>query len=299
VKGFQGLDVLFYAVDLEYWLAPPLHIMLGAGNYFIEKIKDFIETHLEDITNKDAPVSTAFFKMLGKDFNVVRQKYFTQTLVGNDVHRMLQHSEALTTNAKVIFRDVTTRKANVLPDIDAKIDSFMDKIGELMASFRTIYSYMSRTTQLNVGEINRFEILCKAFGLKWREYFNPCSIPPKLHLLETHVPKQMRRFGCLGDKMESAVERLHHNVNKAKRIFAAIPSYKGKHDAIMQRRDQSELEVVQQTIVKITNATKRPFSPAVRARKVYERNNKVESKRIRAEESVDIAQTCLDFHNGV
>lgn len=299
VKGFRGLDVLLYSVLLEYWLVPPLHIMLGVGNYFIEKIKDFIETELEDAMNKDAPVSTAFFCMLGKDFNVVRQKYFTQTLVGNDVHRMLENSAALAANAKVIFKDVTKRKANVAPDIDVKIDSFTDKIGELMASFRTIYAYMSQTTQLSPAEINNFEILCKGFGLKWREYFEGCNFPPKLHLLETHAPKQMRKFGCLGDKMEAAVERLHHSVNKAKRIFAALPSYRSKHDAIMQRRDQAELEVVQQTIVKATNSTKRMFSPVVRVRKGQQSNIRMESKRTRIESSVHIAQTCLNFHNGL
>lgn len=154
-----------------------------------------------------------------------------------------------------------------------------------------IYAHMSRTTQLSAAEISEFELLCKNFGLKWRKYFEPCNFPPKLHLLETHAPKQMRRFGCLGDKMEAAVERLHHSVNKAKQVFAAIPSYKGKHDAIMQRRDQAELEEVQQTIAKATNMTKRVFSPPVKARKAQENITLKETKRIKRQEAVDSVHT--------
>ena len=118
-----------------------------------------------------------------------------------------------------------------------------------------------------------------------------------MHLLESHAAKQMRRFGCLGDKMEAAVERLHHSVNKAKRVFAAIPSYKGKHDAIMQRRDQAELEEVQQTITNATNMTKRVFSPPVKARKEQENNSLKESKRIKRQEAVDSVNTFRIAYN--
>jgi hypothetical protein len=47
---------------------------------------------------------------------------------------------------------------------------------------------------------------------------------PKLQLLTKteNAGAQMRRFGCVGDKMEAAVEHLHQTCSQTSRLFGGI-----------------------------------------------------------------------------
>lgn len=285
--GFKGLDVMLPAIAMSNYLVPPLHIMLGIGNNLIEKFKGFIENNLEDVTRPDAPVSAAFFAMLGSDYNVVRQKYHTQTLVGGDIHRMLQNHAQIVHRTRAIFKDITLRKADTTADIDDRIDTFMDNMLKLMRVFNSIYALMSQTTQLSPEQLDHFDYLCKNFGLMWRMYLNPCNATPKLHLLETHAPVQMRKFGCLGDKIEAAVERMHHSVNKSNRRYAAVRGWDAKQAITLSYRDQSELEEVAEQVRNDINSTKRVFSPEVTARKDQESLTSSAVKKARILQSVD------------
>lgn len=285
--GFKGLTVMLAAIAMSFYLVPPLHIMLGIGNNIIEKFKGFIEHNLDDNTRLDAPVSTAFFSMLGSDYNVVRQKYYTQTLVGGDIHRMLRNHAEIIQRARTIFKDAALRKADTTADIDERIDTFLDNMLKIMRVFNSIYALMSQTTQLSEEELDHFDYLCKNFGLMWRMYLNPCNAPPKLHLLETHAPVQMRQFGCLGDKIEAAVERMHHSVNKANRRYAAVKGWESKQAITLAYRDQSELEEVAVQMEYDITRSKRLLSPQVTARKDQEALTSSATKRARVLQSVD------------
>lgn len=89
----------------------------------------------------------------------MRQKYYTQILVGGDIHRFLHNHAQIIARARTIFKNATLRKQDAAADIEARVDRFLDYMLELMRVFDMIYMFMSQTTQLTDEEITRYEFM--------------------------------------------------------------------------------------------------------------------------------------------
>jgi hypothetical protein len=191
---------------------------------------------------------------------------------------------AVIERAGPIFKNVALRGANVAEGIDARIDEFLGQMRNLLQVFWAINELMEQTSQLSAQELDLFENLCKAFGRMWRVYFKDgiggkkMSITPKLHQLESHLPAQMRLFGCIGDKSEAAVERLHHKGNKTGRQLAAVPTWHGRKSIQIEREDKVRVQAVIEAGEEVMLGTKRRFKAPAVARKMAKNTAKVEER---------------------
>jgi hypothetical protein len=285
--GINALNVLLTEIPLERFLVPPLHIMLGIGNMIVALIDEFIEVHLEKpAADPRDTLYTLVYSTVEKDYNIVRQRWFTQTLVGSDITRMLHKHDAISTTITGLLKTPHLRKEDANADVEQHIDAFMQNIRSIMQIFEAVYILMSKTEQLTPEELDDFDTLAGSFGSVWRQFFPGSRVTPKMHLLESHAHVQMRAFGCIGDKIEAAVERLHHTVNVEHRLFAAIPDWQRRQVAMMVRRDlvrQPQVEVAASTpILK----TKRVFSAITAQRKVQELEQSNEAKRLKVTNAV-------------
>lgn len=235
----------------------------------------------------------AFTTML-ETYHIVPRKYFEGTLVGGDIVRLLHNHSAICVKATAIFKNVQLRKLDADDDVDDQIDAFIVKMKDLLCVFECIYSLMSQTTQLSEEDIQLFSTYCRRFGMMMRYYFPGCNIPPKLHALESHAPYQMRMFGCLGDKMEAAIERLHQLCNKANRLFAAVPSWQKRHLARLVRVSRGEAAGVDEVIEERLVGTKRKYSHLTNVR----RGNKIIATSAAMRTKLDVASNvCIAFAN--
>ena len=107
----------------------------------------------------------------------------------------------------------------VLKTLELQIDVFEGKLRKIMKVFEVVYMLMVKTDQLTAEELNTFDLInghSGQFGALLRQSFSSATVTPKMHMLEPLSRVQMcafQAFGCLCDKIESAVERLHHQVN--------------------------------------------------------------------------------------
>ncbi len=175
------------------------------------------------------------------------------------------------------------------------MSNIINNIQDLLSVFEVTYALMSCTTQLSPTQLDQFEYLCKQFGIMWRTFFPGSSITPKMHLLESHAPVQMRMFGCLGDKIEAAVERLHHICNKSNRILAAMRDYAAKTNAMLDRRELALSPEVQSAIDRALRGTSRLFSPEAQGKRAQISTDKSTNKRHKLENAIITADLIDDF----
>jgi hypothetical protein len=288
VYGVDGLDVLLPAVPMQQYLAPPLHMMLGLVNDLVKLMRAWlVATKLDTPIVKNAPrpvMLNAIEQMLQKDYNVVAHKYHKDTLVGGDCHRLMLNSGDICAKAVDICKKLELRRADVhLPEnIDAQIDYFWRRLSNLLAVLNEIYDLMSQTTQLTAEELNQFDLMCSTYGRMWTAYFPGRSVTPKMHLLTKHTSAQMRLFGCLGDKIEAAVERLHKSCNQSNRLFAAMNDWRKMQRASQKRIVLAGNAAVVKAREKAEKSKKRPFSPQAKQRRngiITDKANKRQAKR--------------------
>ena len=180
------------------------------------------------------------------------------------------------------------RRPDCSPDIDAQIDDFLRKIKDLLGMFEAIYSLMSQTAQLTEDEQSTFKHLCRNFGKIWRSYFPDDTIPPKIHMLESHAWIQMQMFGCLGDKAEAAVERLHKECNDVNCQLRCVRKWSDRQKTMLCEKDKCDLTEVKAVRVKVMTKTSRTLTPeSVQRKRVLEEEvNNV--KRAKLEHNVDL-----------
>lgn len=274
-----------------YFLIPTLHLLLGIAKMVLDNMDEFIATKLEKPLLPDAkgptPIHDRVYAMLNAKFKIKREKYFTQTLVGDDAHRMLRHHNSVCDAIRnILLEHVDRRDIDPGTDIDAEIATFMLGIKDVLRVFGVLYSWMSQTKQLSLEEIVDFGKLCKEFGKIWRHTYPGTSITPKLHLIEVHAPIQMSMFGCLGDKIESAVERIHNTCNKSGRVLASVRKYEDRTRLMLSRRAVGASPEVQSVINAVQASAKRKFKPT----KAAARANKVAVKVAIKRQNVELAK---------
>lgn len=91
------------------------------------------------------------------------------------------------------------------------------------------------------------------FGTIYRQYLNP----HKLHLLEVHVPEEMRRQKRLGLFDESQVEREHHTNKVYFLLFRNMKNWFKRHDAIQRRFYTSQVPAAQAATSAMMSSTTR------------------------------------------
>jgi hypothetical protein len=257
--------------------------MLGLGNNLAEQFFIYIDTDLDDGQKR---VVEAFYALL-KKYSIEHQKFYTNTYVGGDIRRLLDNHATICDQAVPIFKDAQLRGANVAEDIDARIDEFVGQMRNLLHVFWAINELMEQTSQLSPHELDLFENLCNTFGRMWRVYFKDgiggkkMSITPKLHQLESHLPAQMRQFGCIGDKSEAAIERLHQQGNKEGRRLAAVPTWTGQKSIQIERADKAMVKGVIDAGNEVMAGTKRKWSAETQAKKTTKSTVKDEERRER------------------
>lgn len=162
--GIRGLDILFPAVAFDRILPPVLHYLLGIGKKILDHIDMYIKDKLERLHEQDGalPVTAAFYNMRDRKYKIVRHKYFTQQLVGNDIHRLLLNHAAVCNDAAIIMKDVALRRAGCT-ESDADIDAFLGKIKNLLI-FESIHMLMSKTQPLSNDELTIYDHLTSRFG---------------------------------------------------------------------------------------------------------------------------------------
>jgi hypothetical protein len=119
------------------------------------------------------------------------------------------------------------------------------------------------------------------------------SKPPKLRILETHMPVQAKYFRILGMFTEDPIERMHNKDNKYNIIFGNLKTFMR---AEKTKHSRSSLEHAPETIAlteECKEKSKRKMGPASTEKK----QNAEEAKKARKEEKVakvlDKAQECI------
>lgn len=163
---------------------------------------------------------------------------------------------------RTLMHNMAYRRAEeVREDIEAHIDTFLDRIRKLLAVFEQVCSLMHKTKQLNMEEQGHFKTLCKKVCDLWRTYYPNKGLTPKMHLLESHAAREMWIFGCMGDKSESEMERLHHINNKSNRRLEPMKTWRVQQETMLKQVAQSDLPEVQNALRTNRRTRQRNFSP--------------------------------------
>lgn len=296
--GFRGCNQLLTSIEISDYFVPILHLLLGIGSDIMNRIVAFIQTYLDEPPTEDErlsatskhrkPVQDKFFRMLEKKYKITPKRYYTGTLVGGDIHKILKHHDAICDKMHVIFHNQELRKDDVVDDVDAKIVVFVGKIRQLLSVFEVLYSMMSQMTPLSMDELDQFEVLCEGFGKMWRAHFPHCHITPKMHLLESHLPAQMRRFGCLGDKSESCVERYHQIVNRSNRVLACMKGFGRKTMTRLNTCEIVDSPGVKSSLKRTLEVTSRTVSLEKQAEHEDDEEEVQIAKRVRRNAMIDV-----------
>jgi len=110
--------------------------------------------------------------------------------------------------------------------------------------------------EMSENDVEFFRELAQEFGLRWRSSLKK-SVPPKLHLLESHVYLQMKRFRRMGIFCEDPIEREHHRRKILNTLFAPMRDWERIQRHIMKRDNQMTESGVQEAMIDAIQGTKR------------------------------------------
>jgi hypothetical protein len=235
------------------------------------------------------PIEKEFERIL-EGFGVVYQQYYTMTLVGEHVHRLLTNCEEICFQTKsMMLRHLPAGILNGQEKRD-KVDVFMGHMVELMDTFDYLCSMMQKTEVQSDEAIDVFSMAAEYFGIIYRRYLNKRGTH-KLHLLEVHVPEEMRRHRRLGLFDESQVEREHHTNKVYCLLFRNMKNWFKMHEAIHGRFYTSQVPEVQAATSVMMSTTARVRSLDSELRK--EEKNDLKRKAIddRREKVTDLVKS--------
>jgi hypothetical protein len=242
-----------------------------------------MKTLLGDFHNK--PVEHLIEEVLAK-YGVQRQVFHSHSLIGEHCHRLLRDNVTILVEIEEILKDPTVRRENVSEDIDDEIGVHLTDLGDLMGSLDIAFSYASRPEPpLTDVESATLKLLCSYIGHLWRRMFK--TVPPKLHILETHMPVQAEYFRILGMFTEDPIERMHNEDNQYNRSFER--SEKAKHTRSSLEHGPETRAIIEETKGK----SKRKMGSESREKK----EQADEAKKVRKEDNIakvlDKAQKCI------
>ena len=126
----------------------------------------------------------------------------TMTNVIEAIHRFTSNRVEIMRETEVLLISDATKADGDVDELIAECANILELLGLLDAICSIMGSYHVQTEE----RTDDFESACCDFGLKYRRFFNNMGTP-KLHLLEAHLPFQLRLRKNLGLFDESGVER--------------------------------------------------------------------------------------------
>jgi hypothetical protein len=243
-----------------------------------KKKKSAMKELLSDFQNR--PVEHLVEQVLAK-YGVQRQVFHSHSLIGEHCHRLLRDNASILQDITVVMKDTTIRKTDVNEGTDAEIDNLVGDLADLMGALDLVFSFASRQEPpLSDNECDTFSYLCSYIGHLWRRMLT--TVPPKLHLLETHMPIQASYFRILGMFTEDPIERMHNIDNKYNRIFNNLKTFiraeKAKHVRSSLEHASQVIELTEKCLTK---------SKRVRGEASQKKKEDVEEgKRARKEENI-------------
>lgn len=114
------------------------------------------------------------------------------------------------------------------------------------------------------------------------------KIPPKVHGLCAHSKIQMNRFGRLGDKTESPVERLHKEVNQINRQLCCVRNWHARKEVMLNWADKADMATIRTAKETVKQATSRVQSPDTSLRKRAKLDEEEATKRAKLDRALHI-----------
>jgi hypothetical protein len=210
---------------------------------------------------------------------IQRQKYFGGAMVGNDVEKLLRALDDLWAALRKVALDMDHEHAiasalegaiagkkrvsfvclRVPGEKSKAVEKLIARVQPIWENFEVLHHLCRKVKLLTPQEV---DTLCKAAvdGVDlYRKEYPKTHVELKLHIIEAHVPKFVRKWRCAGPFFEDAVEHYHAWDNQLNRRFCCLHGTnkaESKHMAlaIMRRPD------VQAAIVANHEKRKRPKS---------------------------------------
>ena len=228
----------------------------------------------ESLTNEDSgDCEDAITEVLAKN-KISREVYFGGAFIGPSCKVLIEKSAAIFADIRVVLKKL--KKEGVS---DAFVDELIFKYDALFREFDVCVSVMRSIDMQTDEAIEAFGESSKAFGVMWRKTFGPNPrVTPKLHILESHVYRQLLRFGVLGLFSEDPIERLHHQHLVATRRLCNIREYEKRERFLWAREAAINNTAVQNALDEASANRKRRFSAASeekRKRKLGEADKKL------------------------
>ena len=161
---------------------------------------------------------------------------------------------------EVIFDSLAKKLKVIKKDgvLDNDIDGLLNKFKSLLESFYPICRIMRSMEKQAVGTIDKPEKICTAFGLQWRATLG--HVPPKVHLIESHLADHLRRLRCIGLFSEDPIERLHHTQLVQLRLWSSIRDYQDLEEHIDKVTAAAKTSAITAIKNEVNLKTKRRFS---------------------------------------
>jgi hypothetical protein len=166
---------------------------------------------------------------------------------------------------------------------NAETAAFLKGMEELCASLDAIMLLVTRKTPLEDEECNKLEGICTSFGVTWRKHLE--SRPVYLHLVEGHVPTEMRRLRYVSFADEGSLERYHHLIKEMRRLFAPMRGWVKQTTAILRRFDKFSAPAVVTAMEKMKAGTKRTFKANTVSKRSAKASKKVETNTVKIEKA--------------
>jgi hypothetical protein len=138
---------------------------------------------------------------------ISREAYHGGTLIGEHVRQLLQNGDDIMDKLKLLVLDDSENHKPYAESEKEYIITFIDNMMVAMKILNVIFHTMNDAYTIHTDlQCRQFETLCTFIGRFWREALE-ISVPPKIHLLESHVATLMWRIRCIGCFSEQPIER--------------------------------------------------------------------------------------------
>ncbi|KAJ8018162.1 hypothetical protein HOLleu_44000 [Holothuria leucospilota] len=156
----------------------------------------------------EGPVMKAVEDVLQK-IKVHRQAYHGKSFVGNHVHRCCQKE-----NIEKLTGAVTDVTQKLCPSLLPQAMAIKKKYGTLLRLFAACHKAYNKAAVMPEEEINALELTIEAYTSYFRKEFPNETVPPKMHLLESHAIPFIRKWKVgLGFHGEQGGESVHARLN--------------------------------------------------------------------------------------
>ena len=182
------------------------------------------------LDTQSGPIVANLEQMLLRN-NIVIQAYHSRSFVGNHCAKYLKESVyTAVTDSVELKTNALTKNQNIIIEAESTAFKFR-RLNELFSHVHSLVSHTRSHTEDNIAQIEK---AIDAYVTFMRKEF-PDKFPPKLHILECHLIKWMKKFpfgmGLLG---EQEGESCHRKFNRLNRVMQAIPDSLRRLTAIMK-----------------------------------------------------------------